>query len=72
MGDNDRVVRELVRFVREQRTTNRELMDMHKGQEKRMGAMEILLRDHDKWMKDHEVSLRLHYKLIAALGEKLH
>lgn len=72
MIDNGRVVRELVRFVKEQRVTNRELKAMHKGQEKRMTLMEGLLRDHDKWMKDHELSLRLHYRLIAALGEKLH
>ncbi len=65
MSGYDKVVRELVRFVREQRAINKELKGMAKSQA-------ILLRDHDKWMKDHEVSLRLHYRLIAALGEKLH
>lgn len=72
MSSNDRIVRQLVRFVRQQRAIKREQQTLNKILAKEARATRKLLGDHEQWMKDHEASLRLHDKLIAALGEKLH
>jgi len=57
MDNNSKILKELVKFVKEQKETNKELKSMAK--------------DHEKWMRTHEVRLSLHYDLIRELGNKL-
>ena len=57
MNQNGKVFRELVKFVKEQRKMNVEVKQ--------------LLKDHEKWMRTHEVRLTLQYGMIRELRDKL-
>ena len=64
MKENNRIVKELVKFVREQRQINLRLEATDRRLEK-------MLAGHEKWMRNHEVRLAVHYNEIRELKDKL-
>jgi hypothetical protein len=70
MNESSKIIKELVNFVREQRHINRELYGLHRRQDETNQRLQSMLTEHEKWMKDHEVRLRVHYRDIKTLKER--
>jgi len=71
MKENNRIVKELVKFVREQRQINLRLEATDRRLEATDRRLEKMLAGHEKWMRNHEVRLAVHYNEIRELKDKL-
>ena len=70
-NNKNRIVKELVNFVGEQKEMNRDQKRIKHVLEETARDLNRLVQDHEKWMRTHEVRLSLHYNLIRELRTKL-